>query len=433
MHTLVTHAGVIHVESLEELVDAVQILVRCQELPAGGTAVFTESGAFKAHALDLCDRIGLKLPVLSESCERALRKALPAFIPPSNPLDVTAQGLVDPDLYRRTLPAILNEDEFGSVVLGIILTDPKTTQLKLPPIVSAIRALTPRKPVIFAALDEGAPFDFPELEELRKLGIACFPSPERALRALAQVTRRAMDGNRRNRDQADGMEISPLRSGLLSEAESKEILAQVGIRIPRGRVAASAEEAVRIAGDIGYPVVLKAQSPHLPHKSDVGGVVLGIRSDTDLVEAWLALHRNVRNARPELVLDGVLVERMGEKGLEMIVGARRDSRWGPVVMAGFGGVLAEVVEDVRLMPADLSRTDIERELAQLRCSALLRGFRQAPAVDVAAVAAVIETIGRVMRMCPEIGEIDINPLVAYENGNGALALDALISVSEKEP
>jgi acyl-CoA synthetase (NDP forming) len=208
-------------------------------------------------------------------------------------------------------------------------------------------------------------------------------------------------------------------------------LAQIGIRIPEGRVAASLAEAARIAGQIGYPVMLKAQSPHLPHKSDVGGVVLGVRSEADLREGWLALHRNVLKARPELVLDGVLVEKMGEKGLELIVGARNDPQWGPIVMAGFGGVLAEAIEDVRLMPAGLSRTEIEQELNKLRCGAMLRGFRGAPAVDVSAVAAVVETISSLMQTFPEIGEIDVNPLIVYENGEGAVALDALISVNEK--
>ena len=107
MRTLVRHAGVIHVESLEELVDVTQILVRSSELPRAGAAVFTESGAFKALTLDLCERIGLELPGLSAGAEQALRAALPPFIPPSNPLDLTAQGLVDPSLYRRTLPAVL--------------------------------------------------------------------------------------------------------------------------------------------------------------------------------------------------------------------------------------------------------------------------------------------------------------------------------------
>ena len=430
MHTLVTHAGVIHVESMEELVDVTQILVRSHQLPRAGSAIFTESGAFKALALDLCDRVDLNLPALSPQAERALREALPAFIPPSNPLDLTAQGLVDPDLYRRTLPAVLDEDRFGSVVLCIILTDPKTTRLKLPPIVDAISALQPRKPVLFAALDEGAPFDFPELEQLRALGVACFPSPERAMRALARVTSFALGGDNRDSNPIVSQELQNLRAGLLSEYESKQILTQMGIAIPQGRLVSNADEGVRVAKEIGFPVVLKAQSANLPHKSDAGGVILGIHSESELLQGWTGLHRSVQNAHPGLALDGVLVERMGAKGLELIVGGRNDPQWGPVLLIGSGGVLAEAIKDVRLLPPDLTHASIEQELNQLRCGALLRGFRGSPALDIGAVADVVLRVGRLMRSMPEITEIEINPLVVYENGSGAAALDALISIAE---
>jgi acyl-CoA synthetase (NDP forming) len=339
---------------------------------------------------------------------------------------------VDPDLYRRTLPAILDDDGFGSVVLAIILTDPKTTQLKLPPIVSAIRELRPDKPVIFAALDEGAPFDFPQLKELRELRVACFPSPERALRALAYVTRRAQLERCDRAGSHDGVKIADLRPGILSEVESKKVLAQLGIPIPAGRLTKTPQEAASVADEIGYPIALKAQSPELPHKSDVGGVILGVHSAAELLERWTELIGNVRSADPHLVLDGVLVEQMGSKGVELIVGARNDPQWGPVVMAGFGGVLAEAINDVRLMPADLSRSAMEEELDKLRCAALLRGFRGAPALDVSAAAAVLETIGGLMRACPRIVEVDINPLAVYERGKGVLALDALIAVEKED-
>lgn len=429
MRTLVRHAGVVLVESLEELVDVTQILVRGRELPHGGAAVFTESGAFKALALDLCEGIGLELPPLSSTAESALRRALPPFIPPSNPLDLTAQGLVDPDLYGRTLPPVLDEDGFGSVVLGIILTDPRTTRLKLPPILDAIKSLKPRKPIIFAALDEGAPFDFAELDELRTLGVACFPSPERALRALAHVTAVAARACERDADAA--MPPTRLRtlSGLVPEYRSKEILAELGIPIPAGRLARSVDEALRIAGEIGFPVALKAQAPDLAHKSDAGAVLLGIGSEGALRDAWAALHRNVQSACPGLALDGVLVERMGSGGAELIVGARNDAQWGPVLLVGFGGVFAEAMHDARLLPADLSCRAIEAELHKLRCGELLRGFRGAPALDATAAADVVARLGRLMRSAPEIAEIDINPLVVYPRGSGAVALDAFISMA----
>ncbi|MBV8629302.1 MAG: acetate--CoA ligase family protein [Silvibacterium sp.] len=431
MSTLVTHAGVIHVQSLEELVDVTQILVRCQTIPEGGAAVFTESGAFKAVTLDLCDRVGLPLPPLSAQTEQSLREALPPFIPPSNPLDLTAQALVDPGLYRRTLAPIVEDATYGSLMLAIILTDPMTTQLKLPRIVEAIKTLQPRKTVVFAALDEGASFDFPELQELRALGIACFPSPERAIRALARVTTLALHTVMPDEDPKIGPPVPHLRPGLLSEIESKQVLARLGIEIPAGSLARNVEEAIRIATEIDYPVVLKAQSADLPHKSDTGAVILNIQSETELRQAWEALHHNIGKARPDLLVDGILVERMSNKGLELILGARNDPQWGPVLLVGFGGVLAEAIEDVLLLPPDLPRNAIEHKLNRLRCSKLLRDFRGSPSRDVSAVVEIILILGRLMRSSPQIAEIDINPLVVHEQGKGAVALDALISVALK--
>lgn len=428
MHTLVTHAGVIHVESMEELADVTQILVRCRELPSGGAAIFTESGAFKALTLDLCESIGLPLPPFSPAAERALREALPPFIPVSNPLDLTAQGLVDPGLYRRTLPPVLEDERCGSVVLAIILTDPATIVLKMPPILDALKTLAPRKPVIFAALDEGAP-DSPYVGELRSLGVPYFPSPERALRALALVnSARAPKKNA----PVDSSAIFAIEGhGVLPEYKSKEILRNLDIAIPKGRLAKTPGEALAIAREVGFPVALKAQAAALPHKSDVGGVILGVGSDAALADAWAMLYRNVAVHRSDVNLDGVLVERMGEKGIELIVGARNDHQWGPVLLIGFGGVLAEALRDVRLLPPDLSQDEIEQELYRLRSAALLRGFRGAPPADVASAAQAIRRLGALMQSSAKISEVDINPLVVYPQGRGAVALDALISLDPR--
>ena len=429
MRTLVTQAGVILVDSIEELVDVTQILVRCRKLPAGSAAIFTESGAFKALALDLCESVGLDLPALSSTAEQALRLALPPFIPPSNPLDLTAQGLVDPDLYRRTLPPFFADDHFGSVLLAIILTDERTTRLKLPPIVDALNRLRPDKPVLFAALDEGAAFNFPELDQLRALGVPCFPSAERAIRALARISMCSPAPH----VSASVPRMSVLvpeshQPGIISEAESKSILRQLGVATPRGAVAATLSDALRIAAEIGFPVVLKAHSAALSHKTEAGGVLVDIRDAESLTRAWDILAGNIRASCPNLVLDGVLVERMAGKGTEMIVGGRRDPLWGPILLVGFGGVLAEVMDDVRLLPPDLTRDEIENELDRLRGSAILRGFRGAPAVDTPALAEVVSLLGAWMLSDHRISEIDINPLIVYHRGAGAVALDALIRV-----
>lgn len=430
MHALVTHAGVIHVKSMEELVDVTQILVRCRELPMGGPAIFTESGAFKALALDLCEQECLELPALSSRAERSLREALPPFIPPSNPLDLTAQGLVDPGLYRRTLPAVLEDEEFGSVLLAIILTDPTTTAIKMPPILDAIRDLKPRKPMIFAALDEGALFDFAAMDELRALGVACFPSAERAIRALAHVTRHVSRNDEGYDQQQECGRVLDLQPGILPEYKSKRLLASYGIAMPEGKLATTRDEAVSFAREMGFPVVLKAQAAALPHKSDAGGVLLGLESEAAVAVAWTTLQSNIERLRPGLLLEGVLVERMGSKGLEMIVGARNDKEWGPLLLVGFGGVMAELIHDVQIVAAGLEPPAIEEALQGLRYGALLRGFRGGPELDGSAVADVLYRLGQMVRANPEIAEVEINPLVVYPKGHGTLALDALISVTE---
>ena len=432
MRTIVTRAAVILVETLEEFVDVSQILVRIHELPRKGAAVFTESGAFKAHALDLCERIGLPLPPLSPSAESALRAALPAFIPPSNPLDLTAQALVDPGLYCRTLPAILGDEQFGSVILCIILTDPTTATLKLPPILDAIRTLQPVKPVLFAALDEGAPFNAEEIDGLRRVGVPCFPSPERALRALARITARGAATQHRSLPaRGKPNQANRLEAGVLPEHRAKEILKQFGIPTPPGGLAKTLGDAIGLARTIGFPVVLKAQSAELAHKSDAGGVILGIGSESDLAAAWTTLLANIHAFRPGLTLEGVLVESMEPEGVELIFGARNDPDWGPVLLAGFGGVLAEVARDVRILPPDLVVDEITAELHKLRSAALLRGFRGSPPVNVLAAANLLSSLDAFIQAHPEIAEIDLNPVVVYPGDRGAIALDAVINVGHK--
>ena len=430
MRTKVSHVGVLVVDLLEELLDVSEVLLLSRHLPRGGAAVFTESGAFKAITLDLCESLGLALPPLSDATTSALRQALPEFIPPSNPLDLTAQGLVDTDLYRRCLPPILADDRYGSLVLGIILTDEATSELKFPPILGALKALNPTKPVIFAGLDEGAQVLPTYIHELRSLGVPFFPTPERAFRALAHVARFAAAEESRRSDgrgsSPQGTRLQELPRGILPEYRSKLVLQALGIPIPHGSLARSIDQAQAIAEQIGYPVALKAQSGQLSHKSDAGGVVLGLADAEALAAGWLRMHNNIAAKHPELLLDGVLVERMGAYGLELIVGARNDPDWGPVLLIGAGGVVAEALNDVRLIPPGLSLTEIVDEFHQLKSSALLRGFRGARPCDVRAVAEIVQRLGAFLVEYPQVREIDLNPVVVYPEGEGAVALDALI-------
>jgi acyl-CoA synthetase (NDP forming) len=212
------------------------------------------------------------------------------------------------------------------------------------------------------------------------------------------------------------------------EYRSKEILAEFGVSLPKGAFARTLDEAVSAAQEIGFPVVIKAQSAELSHKSDAGGVILGLESAEALRDGWARLYENVAKACPGLELDGVLIEGMGRRGVELIVGARNDRDWGPVLLVGFGGVMAELFHDARLIPANLPPQEIALELNKLKSAALLRGFRGEPAVDVDAAARIVAQVGKLIQSDPRIREIDVNPVVVYPEGEGAVALDGLIYI-----
>lgn len=428
MRTLVEHQGVLMAENLEELGDLLEIALRCKTMPSGGAAVMTESGAFKALTLDLCEQIGLSLPALDNNNAPLLRQAMPDFVPVSNPVDLTAQALVDPGLYLRSLSALLEDERFGAIVLSIIQTDEITSNLKFPHIIAAIEQLKPGKPVIFAGMDEGAAVPHDYIRQLRKLAVPYFPSPDRALRAVARFSALAdRDAEVSATSRVTLSERPP--PGVIAEYRAKQLLSALDIPFPEGQLVQDEKSAVKAATALGFPVVLKAQSASLTHKSDAGGVILNVHNPEQLSEAWQQLHDNLARNCPNLLLDGVLLEKMGQPGVEMIVGARNDAEWGPIVLVGFGGVQAEILKDVRLLPPDLSVNGIKRELLLLRSSVLLTGFRGSPALDVNALAELISKVGQLMLAEPSIQEIDLNPMIVYPEGKGIVALDALMLAS----
>ena len=424
MQTLVERAGVIVCRDLEEYGDVLELTVRYGSLRPG-TAVLGESGAFKALALDTAEAVGLDLPPLTDALSPRLRAAMPDFVAISNPIDLTAQALVDPDLYRRTLDALLGDERIGSIILSIIQTDARTARRKFPFIIDTIAQLKPTKTVIFTGVDEGADVPPEYICALRELNVSYFPTADRAMRAVARVVERAQRDFVVCEPDSTSIDLSGMEH-VVPEHRAKELLGRVGVPFPQARFASTPDEAMQAAAEVGYPIALKAQSAQLSHKSDAGGVILGIADPIALASAWRTISENVVAYDRAIQLDGMLVERMAQRGTELIVGARNDPDWGPVILVGLGGVLAELFRDTRLLPPDLTREAIIRELYQLRCGALLRGYRGAPALDVGAMADLVVRIGGLLRAEPRIGEIDLNPVVLYSEGEGVIALDALI-------
>jgi acyl-CoA synthetase (NDP forming) len=264
---------------------------------------------------------------------------------------------------------------------------------------------------------------------LRERGLAFFRSPDRALRAMARAT---WYGNAvtSTRPRAAVPELPPYRlaaTGALTEYQGKTLLAMLDIAVPEGALARDPDGAKEIAERVGYPVVLKAQAAALAHKSDAGGVVLAIADDAALMRAWPGVAAAVRKAQPDLVLDGMLVEAMAPPGLELVVGARRDKHWGPILTVGLGGIWIEALHDIRILPAAIDRDGVIAELQNLKGAALLGGGRGTPAADLEAIADCVLRLGALIRGDARITEIEINPLRVY--GKGVLALDVLMHVN----
>ena len=436
MRAKVARAGVIFAETLQELGDVAEILLRCPPLTKPAVAVLGESGAFKALTLDFAEELGLPLAPLHDGDSPVLRAALPPFVPVSNPLDITAQGLSQPFIYTNVLAALLGDDRVGAVVAGIIQSDPVTALIKVPAILAALDAAHGSgrdfgavvKPMVFAGLDEGADMPAEHIAALRARGVPWFPTTERAFRALASLARwAACDLS----DHAPApLPVAGLRqeAGVVPEYRAKRLLGPLGIPFPKGHFAASAEAAVAGAEALGYPVAMKAQAARLSHKSDAGGVILNLADAGAVRDAWQRIHANVAVYDAGIALDGVLIEAMGARGLEMIVGARNDPEWGPVVLAGFGGVAAEILADVRLITPDLGEDAVIAELGKLQSAALLAGYRGSPALDVGALAGLIRKISAVLLAEPDLHELDLNPVILYPEGQGVVALDALMLV-----
>lgn len=444
MRALVAHAGVTIVDTVEELVDLSEFLVRAPSHPDGGPAVITDSGAFKALVLDLCDDLDLALPDPSATTRDQIDAIAPGLVKATNPLDLTAQGGVDPDLYRKALTPLLADDAVGSVLIAPILPSPEVTRRKMTPLLDALEDLASDKLIVLGMLGGDAEIPRDILERFKKLNVPFLRSPERALRALAHfhgtgdILPTSDDSSRLDTDVdslrglrvEDSDVIIPLPAGVIAEYQAKEYLGAYGLPVPEGRCVSDLTAGIQTATDMGYPVVLKAQSAELSHKSDVGGVVLGINDEEAFRQGWEQLQSAVQGAGLTTGIDGVLVERMAPRGVELIIGARNDPSWGPVLVVGIGGIIAEALADVRVLPADAGLDAVTHAIRNLRGSAVLKGFRGAPPADVTAAASVACRLGAFVTRHPEVVEVDLNPVVVFDEGRGALVLDALIVTRE---
>ncbi len=213
----------------------------------------------------------------------------------------------------------------------------------------------------------------------------------------------------------------------LLEHEAMKLLELYNIPIARYGFARDEEEAVKIAKDIGYPVVLKIVSPDISHKTDVGGVVVGVKNDEEVKDAFRKILSNVKNATPNARISGILIQEMAKPGfLEVIVGATRDPIFGPVVMFGLGGIFVEVLKDVSFRVAPLMPEDADEMIREIKSYRILEGYRGMPPRDIEAVKDIILKVSKLMLELEKVQDIDLNPIMLYAKGEGAKVVDARV-------
>jgi len=433
---LFAQAGVIRTTTLEELFD-VAALLSSQPVPAGRrVAVVTNAGGPGILLADACEAHGLSLPALAPETLEKLRAFLPAQAGLSNPIDMIASASAAD--YERAIELVARDPAIDALVVVYVpplVTRPEEIAAAIARAASTVPADKPIACVFLSA--RGTPA---ALSSGPRGKIPSYSFPENAAIALAHATRYGEWRRRpsgtvmhlgRDEERAVREAIAAARSERpgerwLAPDAALDLMARAGIRVAASRrTGPSPEAAADAAAAIGTPVVLKAIAPELLHKTEAGGVALGLTSR----EAVLAAAEAMR-ARIGATLEGFLVQQQIRSGVEALVGITTDPSFGPLVVAGLGGVQVELLRDVAVRLTPLSDLDAGEMLAGLRAGKLLDGFRGAPPADRAALAEIVQRVAGLAEIAPEIAELDLNPVIVLPRGEGAIVADARVRLCD---
>jgi acetyl coenzyme A synthetase (ADP forming)-like protein len=435
---LFAQAGVIRTSTLEELFDVVALL-SSQPVPKGPqVCVVTNAGGPGILLADACEARGLRLPPLSPATQARLRAILPPQAGLSNPIDMIASA--PPEAYEQVIAAVAADDAVDAVVaiyVPPVVTRPEEVARA---IARAAAAMPPDKPIATVYMSaRGTPA---ELSRGPRGAIPSYAFPENVAIALSA----AVDyGRWRARPVVPPSVLEPdcaqqvraivarLRrtfpaGGWVADQDLAELLGVIGVPAAEiRRTAVDADAALAAAAEIGYPVVLKGFAAGLLHKTEVGGVVLDIETPAALDRAVVQIARRMRETG--ITLEGFVVQKQIRPGFEALVGVTTNPSMGPLLVAGLGGVQAELFRDVSFRLTPVSAPDVEEMLDRLKARALLDGFRGAPPADRAALASVILRIGALVEAMPELAELDLNPIIVHGVGEGAMVVDGRLRLS----
>ncbi len=421
-------AGVIRATSMEALFDCARAFAYQPLLQGNRIGIVTNAGGPGILATDALEHAGLEIPRLSHETVKALTDYLPGAASAANPVDVLGDALAD--RYEHAIRLVLDDPKVDGLI--VIVTPQAMTEIEQTARAVGRMAQGSDKPVLGcfmgkARIEAG-------VDLLWQHGVPNYPFPERAAGALA-----AMRDYRRERERPIFEPEScstciPLVRELfdrvrsegrvsIGDAEAWTVLEAYGFTVPQSHLAETPEDAIKIADEMGYPVVIKIASPDILHKTDVGGVKLNLRSPDDVRDAFdLMVYRAGRYV-PDANIWGCQVQQMVSGGREVLLGMSRDPQFGPLVAFGLGGIYVEALKDVTFRVAPFSRQEADEMIREIRAYPLLEGVRGEPPADHEAMVDALLRISQLVTDFPEIVELDINPLMVFEEGRGAMAID----------
>ncbi|MFQ6107747.1 MAG: acetate--CoA ligase family protein [Thermoplasmata archaeon] len=432
---LFEQCGVIRVGSIEELFDLATAF-SMQPTPRGrNVGIVTNAGGPAIMATDALVSVGLDVPRLGDRTQNKLREALMDEAITTNPVDMTAHG--NPKGYEAAVRAVLNESRVNSVLV-IFVPPAMVDELEVANTILKVAKRHKRKTILSCFL--GSTEESPGFAALTTGGVPAYLFPESAAKALASMYAYGKylerDKGTEKRFRVDRKKVARIFDACrddnrcrLNEVEVLEVLKAYGFSLARYGMAKNLEEAKTLAAEIEYPVVLKAISPQIVHKSDFGGIALDIEDEKELTRKLRTMTRRIR--RQEFSISGYLVQEYVTGGKEVILGMKNDPKFGPLIMFGLGGIYVEILKDVAFRIAPLTDADADRMIRSIKGYPLLTGVRGEKASDVNIIVDHLQRVSQLVNDFYRIEELDINPMIVFDKGKGAKIVDARMIIGEK--
>ncbi|MHA1135490.1 MAG: acetate--CoA ligase alpha subunit [Candidatus Thorarchaeota archaeon] len=407
-------------------------------LPTGKrVAIITNAGGPGILTTDACEEGGLEIAQFTSETTEFLKSNLPPAASVNNPID--ALGTAAPEDYELCIEASLKDENVDSVL--VLLTPQAMTKVTdTAKVIVDAHKKHPDKPLI-AVFMGGNSMIYPRIV-LTSGGIPVFDFPERAVHALSELYKYTVSRNRLKNEEipkfkADQKKVEKIIADVRKDhrrvllgSETHAIAEAYDIPVARIRLATTAEEAKSLAEELGYPIVLKIASPDIVHKSDIGGIKVGLQTPEEVETNFNEIMDSAKKHMPDAKIYGIDVQEMAEKGKELIIGCSRDVQFGPLIMFGTGGIYVNFLKDISFRLAPMTRTDASELIMETKMGKLLSGVRGEAPSDIEAIIDTILKISQLVTDFEEIVELDINPAFGYEKGKGVSAVDVKITIGE---